>query len=97
VNETKMERHRIEMAASLLFDVVMPETATEEEIKARAALDYQNAVDDWGGFTVNGSLPYCRVYIATADSLEPADLNIADTMSFEMDEETTKKRNKSSQ
>ena len=84
-NETSnLEVHRIEMTATLVFDVVMPKTATEEDTRANAALAYQNAVDDCEGFSLDCSLPHCRVYVATADNLEPKGIEIADTMPFRL-------------
>jgi hypothetical protein len=58
-----MLRHRVEMSASIIFDVVMPEGATDQEIKAQGAMDYRNAIKTWSEkFILYCGLPDCRVY-----------------------------------
>ncbi|MDQ2922258.1 MAG: hypothetical protein M3R52_11710 [Acidobacteriota bacterium] len=75
------------MTGTIIFDLVMPEDATEQEIKAQAAVEYGNAVDPFGGFTLYCGLPDCRVYIDTVDGLEPAEIGIVDTKTINEDEE----------
>lgn len=83
-----MLRHRVEMNASIIFDTVMPEGATDQEIKAQAALDYRNAIKTWPEkFILYCGLPDCRVYVCAPDEAEPADILIADTEIIFEDEE----------
>jgi hypothetical protein len=88
VKEAKnMQRHRIEMTGTVIFDVVMPESATEQEIKTQAAREYENVVDRFGGFTLYSGLPDCRVYVDTIDGLIPAEIGIVDTETIVEDDE----------
>ena len=84
---TNLMRHRVEVRASIIFDVILPADATEREVIARATRDYHNAVDSKGGFTVQIGLPDCRLYIYTLDNLDPAELGIVDMETFDEDEE----------
>ena len=88
VKEAKtMLRHRVEMRATIIFDLVMPENATGQEIDAQAAIEYQNAVDSKGGFTLCCALPDCRVYVDTVDGLMPPEIGLVDTEWIDEDEE----------
>jgi hypothetical protein len=87
VNEAQsMQRHRVEMTGSIIFDVVMPDSATDEEIKAQAAMEYKTAVDRAGGFTLCCALHDCRVYVNTIDGLQPADIEMVDMEIMDEDE-----------
>lgn len=85
--ESNLMRYRVEMRASIIFDVVLPTDVTEREVVARATRDYHDAVDSKGGFTVQIGLPDCRLYIYTLDNLDPAEMGIVDTETFDEDEE----------
>lgn len=88
VNEPKSrQRYRVEMTGSIIFDVVGPDTATWEEVKAQAAMEYKNAVDRAGGFTLCCALHDCRVYVNTIDGLQPADIDLVDMPILDEDEE----------
>lgn len=83
-----MLRYRVEMSASIIFDVVMPEGATDREIKAQGAMDYRNAIRTWPEkFILYCGLPDCRVYVCASDDAEPADILIADTETIYENEE----------
>ena len=84
---TNLMRHRVEIRASIIFDVILPEAASAQEVVAKATRDYHNAVDNKGGFTVQTGLPNCRLYIYTQDNWNPADLGIVDTELFDEDDE----------
>jgi hypothetical protein len=84
---TNLLRHRVEMRASIIFDVILPEAASERDVVAQATRDYHNAVDNKGGFTVQIGLPDCRLYIYTLDNWDPAELGIVDTETFDKDDE----------
>ena len=75
------------MRASIIFDVILPEAATEREVLAQATRDYRDAVDNKGGFIVQIGLPDCRLYIYTLDNLDPAEVGIVDMETFDEDEE----------
>jgi hypothetical protein len=84
---TNQIRHRVEMRASIIFDVILPPDATERDVIARATKDYHDAVDAKGGFTVQIGLPDCRLYIYTLDNFDPAELAIVDMERFDDGEE----------
>ena len=73
--------------ASIIFDVVMPEGASDEEIEAQAVSHYHKAVDTKGGFTLCCALDHCRVYIHTLDGVEPAEVWRHSTEDFVEEEE----------
>ena len=75
-------RYRVEMRASIIFDVVLPEDSTQQEVIAQAARDYHNAVDSRGGFDVQIGLPDCRLYVYTLDNWDPAELAIVDMETY---------------
>src|SRR6266404_5254910 len=87
IEPTNLLRYRVEMRTSIIFDVVLPEDTTQEEVIAQAARDYHNAVDRKGGFNVQIGLPDCRLYIYTLDNWDPAELAIVDTEPFDDDDE----------
>jgi hypothetical protein len=78
IESTNLVQYRIEMRASIIFDVIMRADATGQEITAQAVRDYQTVVDSKGGFDVHIGLPDCRLYIYTLDNWEPAEVGIVD-------------------
>lgn len=82
-----MELHRVEMMASIIFDVVMPEGATDQEINAQAVSQYRAALDGKGGFDLVCALDTCRVYIYTVEGVEPADVWVASSEEYVEDED----------
>lgn len=74
----KPVRYRVEMSTTIVFDVIMPEDATEQEVTARATMDYRNLLESNGGITLRIGLPDCRLYMHTEDNWNPAEIGIAD-------------------
>ena len=82
-----MLRNRVEMSASIIFSVVMPEDATDEEIKAQALIDYKEAISVWPDkFILYCGLPDCRVYVSS-DGDELTDAGIVDTEIIDEDDD----------
>jgi hypothetical protein len=84
---TKLVRYRVEMRTSIIFDVIMPENATEQEVTAQASMDYRNLLESNGGITLNIGLPDCRLYMCTIDDWNPLEIGIADIESYDEEED----------
>jgi hypothetical protein len=83
---TNLARYRVEIRTSIIFDVIMPEDATEQEVTAQASADYRAVIDSRDGNTVDIGLPDCRLYMDTKDNWNPAEISIQDLEPFYEDE-----------
>ncbi len=75
---TNLARYRVEISTSIIFDVIMPEDATEQEVTAKASADYRAVIDSYDGNTLDIGLPDCRLYMKTCDDLNPCEVSIQD-------------------
>ena len=75
---TKLDRYRVEICTSIIFDVIMPDDVTEEEVMAQGAADYRAVIDEFDGNTLNIGLPDCRLYMKTKDNWTPSEVSIQD-------------------
>ena len=84
---TKLARYRVEIGTSIIFNVVMPEDATEEQVAALASVNYRAVIDEFDGNTLNIGLPDCRLYMKTKDNWTPSEVSIQDIETFYEDED----------
>jgi len=84
---TKLSRYRVEIGTSIIFDVIMPEEATEQEVTARATADYRAVIDSYDGVSLHVGLPDCRLYMATKDNWNPSEVSIQDIEPYRQDEQ----------
>jgi hypothetical protein len=83
----KLARYRVEIATSIIFDVMMPEDATEDQVAAQASADYRAVIDEFDGNTLNIGLSDCRLYMKTKDNWAPSEVSIQDIEPYRQDEQ----------
>ena len=84
---TKLSRYRVEIGTSIIFDVIMPENATEQQVTAKATADYRAVIDSYDGVGIDIGLPDCRLYMATKDNWNPSEISIQDIEPYYEDKE----------
>ena len=82
-----LARYRVEMRTSIIFDVIMPQDATEQEVTGQASMDYRGLLERNGGITLDIGLPDCRLYMYTTDDWTPSEIGIADIEPYSPDED----------
>ena len=84
---TNLARYRVEMGTSIIFDVIMPEDASEQEVTTQARAEYRAVIDSFGGNSLDIGLPDCRLYMDTKDNWTPSKISIQDIEPYHEDED----------